>query len=77
MPDLLIRNVKPETMAHLKERAVRNGRSVQAEVREVLDRSEEQARRMAEYREETLVVQERFRGRPQPDSSELRHVGRR
>ena len=37
MPDMLIRNIKPETMAFLKSKAAARGHSVQDEVREVLD----------------------------------------
>jgi plasmid stability protein len=38
MPDMLIRNIRPETMAFLRLRAAARGHSVQAEVRELLDR---------------------------------------
>lgn len=76
MPDLLIRNVKPETMAHLKSAAEHHGRSVQAEVRELLDRSEEHSRRMAEARQRIAEFRERHPGPEQPDSAELRHIGR-
>lgn len=36
MPQLLVRNVDEETMARLKARAAANGRSVEAEHREIL-----------------------------------------
>ncbi len=39
MPALHIRDVPPETVAALKERAARHGRSMQQELREVLDRA--------------------------------------
>lgn len=76
MPDLLVRNVRSETMAFLKAESARNGRSVQAEVRELLEKSEEWNRRLAEADERAAAFRERMRGRLQPDSAELRHIGR-
>ncbi len=37
MPDILVRNLDPETVKRLKARAKRNGRSLQSEVRLVLE----------------------------------------
>lgn len=39
MPDFLIRGLSEDTMAKLKERAVHNGRSLQAEIHATLDGS--------------------------------------
>ncbi len=39
MPDFLIRGLDERTMRHLKERAERNGRSLQAEIKDTLKRS--------------------------------------
>lgn len=55
MPDMLIRNTKPETMAFLKNKAAARGHPVQDEVREVLDglydgEREEHRRAMRETR---------------------------
>lgn len=36
MPTLTIRNIDPQVHQRLRERAARNGRSVEAEVREIL-----------------------------------------
>lgn len=36
MPQLLVRNLEQETVRRLRERAVRHGRSVEAEHREIL-----------------------------------------
>ena len=38
MPDLLIRNVDPETLAWLKEEAARHGRSISDEAKVILIR---------------------------------------
>lgn len=38
MPDLHIRNVDPDVIARLKAQAKRNGRSMEAEAREVIER---------------------------------------
>lgn len=45
MPALHIRNVPEETIARLKERAAGNGRSLEAELRLVLDDAAAQPRR--------------------------------
>ena len=37
MPDMLVRNIKPETMAFLKSKAAARGHTVQDEVRELFD----------------------------------------
>ena len=39
MPAVHIRNVREETLLALKERALRNGRSLEAELRHVLDQT--------------------------------------
>ena len=38
MSNILVRDLSPEAVANLKERARRNHRSLQAEVREILER---------------------------------------
>ena len=68
MPDLLVRNVRPETLAFLKRRAANNGRSLQAEVLDVLEHEE------AAERELWIRVKDfkdSLRGRPHSDSAEL------
>ena len=59
MPDMLVRNIKPETMAYWKRKAAAKGRTVQDEVRELMDaqqagevkKREEFARIAAEWRD--------------------------
>ncbi len=38
MPDILIRNISPQTKERLRRRAKRHGRSLEAELRETLER---------------------------------------
>lgn len=37
MPDILVRNLEPETVAELRARAKRNHRSMQSEVKSILE----------------------------------------
>lgn len=39
MPDFLIRNIDPDLLDKLRVRAERNGRSIQAEIHQILRRS--------------------------------------
>jgi plasmid stability protein len=39
MPNILIRDLSPETITLLKARAHRNGRSMQSELKNILDRA--------------------------------------
>ncbi len=55
MPDFLIRGLDEFTMKRLKERAERNGRSLQAEVKRTLEQS------TTYTQEETLEVSRRLR----------------
>jgi hypothetical protein len=44
MPDFLIRGLEETTMSHLKERAAKNGRSLQEEIKDTLRRSTKMTR---------------------------------
>jgi plasmid stability protein len=44
MSNILVRDLSPETVSNLKERAKRNHRSLQAEVRDILEREGRMAR---------------------------------
>jgi plasmid stability protein len=60
MSDILIRNVPPKTAARLKERAKRNGRSVQAEALAILEagaryNGDELAEKIRRYRAEGKI----------------------
>jgi plasmid stability protein len=69
MSDLLVRNVKPETLQTLKAEAGRNGRSVQAEASRILDEAAERLHRTAAFWEEADQIFESLKGRPQSDST--------
>jgi plasmid stability protein len=62
VPDIFIRNIKPETMAFLKSRAAWKHHTIQDEIREVLDELQERHRMsMEEARRVALEWQEHFR----------------
>jgi len=69
MAQILVRGVAPETVARLKKRAQGGGRSLEAEVRIILDAAArmdmEEARRLA------AAIRRRFRGRTFTDSAQL------
>jgi plasmid stability protein len=70
MPDVLVRDVDAEALAKLKDRARRNGRSLGAELKLVI----EQAARQLDMEAALALAQEmtrRLGGRRHTDSSEL------
>jgi plasmid stability protein len=73
MAQVIIRNLDPRTVEALKARAKRNGRSLEAELREVLTRSVAR-----DARQEFLewVDQHRLPGGPDVDVVALVHQGR-
>ncbi len=73
MAQVIIRNLDAETVAALKARAKRNGRSLEAELRDVLTKSVAR-----DAREEFLewVDQHRLPGGPDVDVVALIHQGR-
>jgi antitoxin FitA len=73
MAQVIIRNLDPETVAALKARAKRNGRSLEAELRDVLTQSVAR-----DTREEFLewVDKHRLPGGPDVDVVALIHKGR-
>lgn len=70
MTQMLVRDLPPEVVERLKERARSNGRSLQKEVRAILERSAG-TYTMAEARAVSSEWQERFAGREFSDSAEL------
>jgi plasmid stability protein len=70
MADILIRRLPKEVVSRLKKRAAEKGRSLQAELKEVLV---EAARPddLAKVREIARQLRLRTKGRPQTDSVEL------
>ena len=70
MTQMLVRDLSPEVMERLKERARSNGRSLQKEVQAILEGPAE-TYTMAEAREVTGRWQERFTKQKLSDSAEL------
>lgn len=69
MAQVLVRDLDPKTVAALKRRAARKGRSLQAELKEIL----ETAARIELYDpdKELRHIREMFKGRMFSDSAEL------
>lgn len=70
MSQMLVRDLDPEVLERLKMRARSNGRSLQKEVREILEGAAE-TYTMAEAGEVTGRWQERFAGQNFTDSAAL------
>jgi antitoxin FitA len=70
MPDILIRGLNKTIINKLKVRAARSGRSLQAEVKEILDRSAGEMTHQ-ELRRRADEVSKRFEGRRLSDSTDL------
>ena len=69
MPDMLVRHLDTRTVDGLKARAKRRGRSLQAEVRTILEDAAEDRRSQAIERMQEIRA--RFAGRNLHDSVEL------
>ena len=76
--DILVRDLAETTIARLKARAARNGRSLQSEVRLVLDAAakadtdaQAKAARREEFRAWAAALRARNAHIPQTDSAEL------
>lgn len=67
MSQILVRNLDPETVERLKMRARANRRSLQAEVRDILER---EALRRRLSREEMLAIVDGIRERSGPQTSD-------
>lgn len=72
MSDILVRNLKPETLQKLKKQAASSGRSLQNEVKTILDRAVEEPKldpRAALKLADRIRAQ--FRGHKFSDSTDL------
>ena len=75
MSQVLIRDLDPEVIEHLKQRAAKHGRSLQAELKTILEQT---ARHTAvDYRAEASSLRRRLRGRKVSDSGVLQARDRR
>ena len=69
MPNILVRDLRAETTKRLKERARRHGRSLQAEVKSVLEQVA--GKTLEEVLAEAASMRRRFQSRPMADSCDL------
>ena len=77
MSQILVRNVEPATVEALKAVAAASGRSLEAEVRRILDREAQHAQRASDFWAVTDAFRAELAGTEQTDSAELRRVDRR
>ena len=69
MAQVLVRNVPEEVVARLKDRASRKGRSLEAELRQVLEAAARLER--SEFRERAGEIREQLRGCYHSDGTAL------
>ncbi|MBI3666315.1 MAG: hypothetical protein HY236_08845 [Acidobacteria bacterium] len=77
MPEVLVRDLDPLVIRRLKTLAREHQRSLQAELKTVLEREAESAVSMAEFRKEAARLRRRLAGRRHTDSATLQAAGRR
>ena len=70
MPEVLVRNLTPEIIERLKARAQQNRRSLQSEVKFILERSANEPS-STEFREAALRIQKKLARRRHSDSTSL------
>jgi antitoxin FitA len=66
MAQVIVRHLEDDTVRLLKERARRRGRSLEQELREILDAAARQD--MAEFKAQAALIRARYQGMPQTDS---------
>lgn len=76
MAQLLVRNVEDEIIERLRARAAANGRSVEAEHREILREALDEERRRAEFKKLAARIRAMTGDRPQTLSEVLQREGR-
>ena len=69
MAQIIVRNLDDFVVERLKARARDNGRSLEAEVRQILEQSAKVD--LAQARQMALEIRARLKGRKFPDSAEL------
>jgi antitoxin FitA len=69
MAQILVRDLSPDIVARLKNRAERNGRSLQGEVKAILESAAKLS--MSEAREVAAQIRQSFQGRMTSDSADL------
>ncbi len=77
MPDILVRGLDASVVKRLKSRAKADGRSLQSEVREIIEQSADTPKvNMKKARKLIDEIRSRFKGRKFPDSVKLIREGR-
>lgn len=76
MAEILVGELADETVASLEELAKRRHRSLEGEVRALLEEVVERERRRKDFLVKVERLQAEFAGRPTTDSVELLHEGR-
>lgn len=76
MPHVLVRNLAPSALARLKRRARINGRSLQSELKALLE-SSSRSLTLQEVQAEATRIRALLAGRIQGDSTELLREDRR
>jgi len=71
MPQVLVRALTVTAVNTLKSRAKRNHRSLQGEVKAILEDEAERTRAMEQFRKRTARLRSSFGGKKFSDSSEL------
>ncbi|HEY3569423.1 MAG TPA: TraY domain-containing protein [Thermoanaerobaculia bacterium] len=69
MAQILVRDLSPDIVARLKNRAERNGRSLQGEVKAILESAAKLS--MSEAREVAAQIRQSLRGKMTSDSADL------
>ena len=69
MPDVLVRDVETDVVESLKSRAAVNGRSLQAELKTILEQAAQVT--MADAREVAAKIRRSLSGKTHPNSADL------
>lgn len=76
MTDILIRGIDADVIAHLKEGAASNGRSMQAEAHRLFTEAIARAHEERAFWERAANIRDSLRGRQHSDSAEIIREGR-
>ena len=77
MPQVLVRNLKAVVVDRLKAHARDRGRSLQAELKSILEREAESSMTLAEFQAAAARLRRKLAGRKHTDSASLQSEGRR
>ena len=77
MSQVLVRNLKAVVVDRLKARARDRGRSLQAELKSILEREAESSMTLAEFQAAAARLRRKLAGRRHTDSASLQAEGRR